>query len=111
MNENLPNQIRARLTALRDEILAGAEDRREAAGTVHLDQQAVGRLSRMDAMQMQAMARAESERATLLLRQIDAALGRLEQGDYGYCVKCGEEIAEARLEAAPATPFCQRCAA
>lgn len=111
MNELRENRIRERLAALRDEILAGAEGRREAAGTVHLDQQKVGRLSRMDAMQMQAMARAESERATLLLRQIEAALGRLEQGDYGYCVKCGEDIAEARLEAAPATPFCQWCAA
>lgn len=44
------------------------------------------------------------------LRRIDAALDRAERGEYGYCVKCGEEIAEARLNALPDTPFCASCA-
>lgn len=44
------------------------------------------------------------------VRQIDAALGRIEEGSYGLCMKCGEEISEARLEALPATPFCKNCA-
>ena len=44
------------------------------------------------------------------VRQIDAALGRIEEGSYGVCMKCGEEISEARLEALPATPFCKNCA-
>lgn len=44
------------------------------------------------------------------LRRIDAALDRAEKGEYGYCVKCGEEIAEARLNALPDTPFCANCA-
>lgn len=44
------------------------------------------------------------------LRRIDAALDRAEKGEYGYCVKCGEEIAEARLNALPDTPFCASCA-
>lgn len=96
---------------MRDELLAGDESRREAADTVQLDQQKVGRLSRMDAMQMQAMARAEAGRAQVMLKQIEAALSRLNRGEYGYCAKCGEEIVTARLEAAPATPFCQQCAA
>lgn len=45
------------------------------------------------------------------LRQIDAALGRIEAGTYGQCVKCGEDISDARLAVLPATPFCKTCAA
>ncbi|MHC0054475.1 TraR/DksA family transcriptional regulator [Actibacterium sp. D379-3] len=47
------------------------------------------------------------------LREIDrirAALVRIAEGEYGFCVKCGEEIAEKRLDILPATPFCSRCA-
>jgi len=44
------------------------------------------------------------------IRQIDAALRRIDDGTYGICVKCGEEISQARLEALPATPFCKVCA-
>lgn len=44
------------------------------------------------------------------VRQIDAALTRIEEGNYGFCMRCGEEISEARLEALPATPFCKNCA-
>jgi RNA polymerase-binding transcription factor DksA len=44
------------------------------------------------------------------LRMIDAALGRLEEGEYGYCVQCGSRIAEERLDLIPATPFCRDCA-
>ena len=42
------------------------------------------------------------------VRRIDAALARLDEGEYGFCVTCGEEIAEARLDLLPATPFCAR---
>ncbi len=44
------------------------------------------------------------------LRQIDAALSRIESGDYGTCVKCGAEIEDERLDVLPATPFCRTCA-
>ncbi|MFP1630111.1 TraR/DksA family transcriptional regulator [Zhengella sp. ZM62] len=44
------------------------------------------------------------------LRRIDAALKRVEDGSYGDCVKCGEEISVDRLELLPATPFCRNCA-
>ncbi len=45
------------------------------------------------------------------LRQIDAALKRVDEGEYGYCVTCGAEIDAERLEIVPATPFCKTCAA
>lgn len=44
------------------------------------------------------------------IRRIEAALQRLAAGEYGYCVKCGAEIGEARLDALPYTPFCRSCA-
>ena len=44
------------------------------------------------------------------LRRIAAALGRIADGTYGECVKCGAAISEARLESLPDTPFCKNCA-
>jgi DnaK suppressor protein len=45
------------------------------------------------------------------IRMIDAALDRIAKGTYGICTNCGNEIAEARLDAVPATPLCAECAA
>ena len=77
---------------------------------VELDQTRVGRLSRMDAMQHQAMANAQSERRRLERTRIEAALARIENGTYGECLRCGDDIAENRLRADPATPVCVVCA-
>lgn len=44
------------------------------------------------------------------LRQIEAALDRLENGTYGVCARCSSAIPEKRLKALPATPLCARCA-
>lgn len=44
------------------------------------------------------------------IRAIAAALSRIEAGDYGFCVKCGAEIGDARLDVLPYTPFCRNCA-
>lgn len=63
----------------------------------------LGPQSRMDAMQQAEMARAMHERHEVRLRQIDAALKRMEEGEYGYCVQTGEPIEIDRLKADPAT--------
>lgn len=47
----------------------------------------------------------------LEMRQIAAALQRIDEGDYGVCTKCGAEISEERLDLLPQTPFCRSCAA
>lgn len=44
------------------------------------------------------------------MRQIRAALDRIDAGEYGFCAKCGERISEERLDLLPFTPFCRRCA-
>lgn len=45
------------------------------------------------------------------IRMIEAALARIEAGDYGFCAKCGAEIGDARLDVLPYTPLCRECAA
>ncbi|WP_108810965.1 TraR/DksA C4-type zinc finger protein [Sphingorhabdus sp. Alg231-15] len=85
----------------------------EAAGwsdTVELDQQSVGRLSRMDAMQQQEMAQAEARRRVNDLARIDIALKRIEECEYGWCAECGDPIAYKRLEIDPAAALCIGCA-
>ena len=99
------DRLHARLAALDAEDAAGAEGRR----TVELDQQAVGRLSRMDALQSQAMAQAQARRRAAERQRIHAALARLAEGDYGYCTDCGEKIAEKRLAADPSIALCADC--
>ena len=103
-------RARQQLVARRDELTRLSEISSEARDTVALDQQSVGRLSRMDAMQQQAMAEANERQRAAELQRIDAALNRLEEGEYGYCDRCGEEIPEKRLEIDPSTATCVACA-
>lgn len=83
----------------------------EGRAPVTLQQDSVGRLSRMDAMQQQAMAQAEERRRVGERSRIRAALARLDEGEWGYCVACGEEIAEGRLRNDPSVARCVGCAA
>jgi DnaK suppressor protein len=104
------NTARARLVALRDELLTLSQTAAEDRKPVSLDQQSVGRLSRQDSLQVQAMAKAADARRAAELRRIEAALFRLEEDEYGYCVECGEAIDPKRLEIDPAAPRCRECA-
>nr|WP_319387469.1 TraR/DksA C4-type zinc finger protein [uncultured Roseibium sp.] len=102
--------VREKLTAMKTELEAYSDISEEARAPVTLDQQSVGRLSRMDALQGQAMAQASERQRRADIQKISAALHRLDAGEYGDCVECGEEIAEKRLEVDPAAAFCIRCA-
>lgn len=102
--------FRQKLQQQQRALLELAATARDASGTVKLDQTSVGRLSRMDALQGQAMARERLRRRELELEKIIAALRRIESEDYGYCLHCDEEIAIRRLEFDPATPLCIDCA-
>ena len=96
----------AKLDALRASSETSADDRKP----VTLDQQSVGRLSRMDAMQMQAMAQASEKRRRQEVSRIESAIKRIDEGEYGYCVTCGDGISEKRLKADPTIPTCINCA-
>lgn len=102
--------LRQKLLARREALLA--EDRMSAddRAPVTLDQESVGRLSRIDAMQVQAMALAQARRRLNERAAIDAALRRIDEGEYGWCLKCGDDIASARLENNPAVTTCIDCA-
>jgi DnaK suppressor protein len=102
--------MRDRLLTRREELLALAESSAESRKPVELDQTSVGRLSRMDALQGQAMALETEQRRKNELAKIDAALIRMDEDEYGWCLNCGEEIAPKRLELDPATAMCIDCA-
>jgi DnaK suppressor protein len=99
-----------RLLALRQELEEAKDASSGSAAIVELDQSKVGRLSRMDAMQAQAMAKASGQRREALLRNIELALKRLDAGDYGLCFDCAEPINPKRLEFDPTALRCIDCA-
>lgn len=103
-------EIKKRLLDERERILAITNTGDKAAETVELDQTLFGRLSRMDALQAQAVSAEAKRRREARLQRIDAAIRRLEIGDYGYCVTCDEEIAPERLEIDPTAFMCVACA-
>lgn len=82
---------------------------KDARAPVELDQQSVGRLSRMDALQKQNMDMATEQRRLIRIKVIEAALGRIESGEFGYCVMCDEAIAPPRLNFDPAIASCVSC--
>lgn len=102
--------FRKQLEAQRQELLASKDAARESTRPVALDQSCVGRLSRMDAMQGQAMAIEAQRRRDIQLKRIGSALAHIDSGDYGLCIACEEEIALRRLETDPAATFCIDCA-
>ncbi len=102
LNDDDISYFKDRLLAMREELTALLETGDDETGPVQLDQTSVGRLSRMDAMQRQAMAQETERRRHSDLRRIEAALKRIEEGEYGYCISSGEPIPRARLELDPA---------
>ncbi len=97
------------LLAERDALHTESDNTQNDRSAVSLDQQSVGRLSRMDMLQIQAMAKAQENRRRQRLLLIDAALRRIEEGEFGYCIRCGEAIPKARLEVDAAAPRCVPC--
>ena len=100
--------IRARLQARRAELEALATTADAATETVELDQTRVGRLSRMDALQGQAMARETLRRHQLERTRLDAALRRIDDESYGECLECGEPIAPAESRTSAEAPTRRR---
>jgi len=106
----MSNHWRQSLLRLREELEAVAETGEESSAVVELDQSKVGRLSRMDAMQAQAMSQASGHRREAMLRGITAALQRIDDGAFGICRKCDQPINPKRLEFDPTVLLCIDCA-
>lgn len=102
---------RSRLEKKQQELNELQEISNQDSKPVELDQQSVGRLSRMDAMQGQAMAQEQKRRRSYDLVRCEAAFRRIEDEEYGYCLECGEEIADKRLQIDPMATLCITCAA
>lgn len=90
-----------------EELIALA---RQGNAAVELDQTRLGRLSRIDALQKQAMSQEVARRRKLELARIKSALTRIEEDDFGYCITCGEAIEPERLDLNPSLPQCSKCA-
>jgi DnaK suppressor protein len=104
------NHFKEYLLTLRAEIHQSEHSGKEAAQPVELDQTTVGRVSRMDALKGQAMAKASQQRRQIYLQRIEATLQRMQTGTFGWCLRCGEAIATKRLDFDPTAPLCIDCA-
>ncbi len=103
--DDLRERIESELQRL-DSIVATGQ---AASEIVELDQSRVGRLSRMDALQTQAMSKATSQRNEQQIRRLSAALQRLNLPEFGLCLDCDEPIALKRLHYDPSARLCINC--
>jgi len=110
MNDADLVKLKQQLLDLRQELQALESASKEDSKPVTLDQAAVGRLSRMDAMQSQQMALDIARRREQKLLKVAAALRRIESDEYGYCLGCDEEIDPRRLFVDPTNSRCVKCA-
>lgn len=99
-----------RLLTLETEIVDALTMGADSDRPVDLEEP-IGRLSRMDAIQQQKMAKASRGRLEGRLRAVRAARARLESGEYGDCALCDDPIGFGRLSARPETPLCMPCQA
>ena len=102
--------FRTALIAIHESLEGKKKDAGQSADTVTLDQSSVGRLSRMDALQGQAMSQEAQRRRSVELVRVMQALKRIDEQEFGYCLSCGEEILLARLMIDPAATQCLSCA-
>ena len=111
MSEDIKIDILRR--AIIDEIaeldrLRGQE--RDSRAPVELDQQSIGRFSRLDAMQQQATNIANDARRQYRQLVLSAVSKRIDDVDYGYCHQCDDLIGAGRLAIDPAAVLCVGCA-
>lgn len=111
LNDAQLAKFRAQLASELDQLASDDTNSADARKTVILDQQSVGRLSRMDALQQQAMAEATQRRRQARRQRITAAFRRIDENEFGYCQDCGDDVDLKRLTLDPTTLLCQSCAA
>lgn len=110
MEEQKLNSFRSQLLRLKTELENLSQSSSEQAKPVTLDQTSVGRLSRMDSIQGQQMAIELKRSRQSQLAKIKAALKRIDDGKYGFCLGCKNQINRHRLEFDPTHTLCVDCA-
>lgn len=95
--------LRARRLELRDHL----RSRWEEVQAQNLPDDTYGKAAQV---QLEDLAVGTMEREQAMLNEIEQALGRMEEGLYGLCADCGDEIPERRLKALPWTRLCLHCA-
>lgn len=109
LTESQTSNLKLQLVSQQQALQIQLQQSNDASRPVTLDQQSVGRVSRIDAIQQQQMASANRDQTIGLLQQVEAALKRIETGEYGLCQMCDEPIALPRLQAQPHTANCIDC--
>ncbi len=104
------DELRGDLLALKVSLRQDLDASVNSSKPVALDQNSVGRVSRIDAIQHQQMAAASRQAQTHRVTMTDQALGRFEAEIYGFCLRCEEPIGYRRLKARPESAQCVRCA-
>jgi RNA polymerase-binding protein DksA len=107
LTSNQLEKYRHILSARRDELASGtaraesAVNDQEDLGRLDYGDRATGAVAKEDLLQ-------EAGRESEQLAQVEAALGRMREGSYGFCAVCGREIPVTRLDAVPWTTLCIR---
>ena len=101
-------ELRAKLDDLVVELDGQLTTAKTGSKPVDVDEP-IGRVSRMDAMQQQQMAKAHRLRIEQRLQQANAAIARMERDEYGECLLCGDDVGYKRLSAKPESPMCLVC--
>jgi len=104
MNEKFIQIIQTQIEELKNTILLLAEGTKPIQPDV-----AIGRLSRMEAIGEKSVKEANLRKSKLRLVELKKALVRINDGDFGECINCGELIEEKRLEIIPESTVCMKC--
>ncbi len=97
-----------RLTVAKAQIKALLDQTAQDSRPVDLELP-IGRLTRIDAIQMQGMAQMNRQQLDIRRQQVDASLAAFDTGKFGFCRHCHQPISFARLEVLPESPFCVDC--
>lgn len=109
MQQKEIDAYRTHLLSIEQELSERISKPQDEARPVSPDN-AIGRLTRVDAMQSQQMLLAMRQADERRLLRVKQALRFIEEGRYGTCMKCGEDIGERRLSVVPESILCVQCA-
>ncbi|MCP3956063.1 MAG: conjugal transfer protein TraR [Desulfobacterales bacterium] len=110
MENNQKKEFQARIQARLQKIKADIAAYKQLVRPVSPDN-AIGRLTRMEAINSKSINEAALEKAKDTLAGLERALGRIGHPDFDLCRQCEEPIPPARLMALPETDLCVQCAA